>query len=238
MTAFKWTAAIALLAISPTVLGASSNGFVVSHYEQLQSLVFATDASISDQKPGTSAPATLRFDALGRTFDLQLEPNNRLVFGTSRNAISDNLKIYRGQLTGNDASWVRIVEYDGCPRGLIWDGEQLFAVEAPGDSAVSTQSSIIYRLADTLIIPGAMACSDGPLSSDGATHYKSLTRELQAAKGRAPGAGSEILFSAIGDFEFTTAMGAGADAAIISQFNNVDGIFSDQLGIQITIQVL
>jgi hypothetical protein len=40
---------------------------------------------------------------------------------------------------------------------------------------------------------------------------------------------------AVGDFEFSEAFGALAETALLTRFNNVDGIFSEQLGVQITV---
>ena len=72
------------------------------------------------------------------------------------------------------------------------------------------------------------------------THNK-LIRELAATKtataAQGPGAVKEITIYAIGDYEFTLDMGgdAGAAVAITTRLNNVDGIFSQQVGVQISI---
>jgi uncharacterized repeat protein (TIGR01451 family) len=60
-----------------------------------------------------------------------------------------------------------------------------------------------------------------------------LAETLLAAQG--PGATSEINVAVIGDFEFTDSKGANAEAALITRMNNVDGIFSMQLGVQINV---
>jgi len=56
---------------------------------------------------------------------------------------------------------------------------------------------------------------------------------LNAAIG--PGATQQIEVAVIADFEFTSDKGAGTDAALITRMNNVDGIFSMQLGVQLTV---
>lgn len=238
MNALKCMAAIAAICFSSALFAADSNGVIVSHYEKLQRLSFESHVSLTNPKIGGAGPVKLSFDALGRTFDLRLEPNTGLLPASSDTAYSQELKIYRGRLAGKPASWVRVVIFEGMPRGLIWDGEQMFAIEAPGDSVLPLTEPVIYRLADTLISPGTLSCGDVSLSTNGATHFQKLMGELSAAKAQAPGAGSEINFGVIGDFEFTDSMGSGADAAIIARLNNVDGIFSEQLGVQINVQVL
>ena len=47
------------------------------------------------------------------------------------------VEVYRGQLANNPQSWARIVVFNGMPRGMIWDGVEMYAIEAPGDSALS-----------------------------------------------------------------------------------------------------
>ena len=90
-------------------------------------------------------------------------------------------------LAGNADSWARIVVYKGMPRGLVWDGVQMFAIEAPGDSVVPASSPIIYRLVDTFIEPGSMRCGSGSLSGNGAAMYGKLIGELGEAMAQGPG---------------------------------------------------
>ena len=240
MKAFKWILASAVLCISSTLVAGESNGVIVSHYEPLQRLSFHTDRTETTQELRGAGPVTLSFDALGRSFDLQLEPNNGLLSAASRNALPDGIEIYRGGVAGNPDSWARIVVFDGMPRGLVWDGEQMFAIEAPGDSIVQASSPVIYRLADTFIEPGTMSCGAVSLFGNGAAMYGKLIGELGTAMAQGPGAVSEINLGAIGDFEFTSAQGgdAAAIAAITARFNNVDGIFSQEIGVQINVATL
>jgi len=227
MKALKWTLVAAILIASSTVFAAASNNVTVSHFEPLQRM--------------NSSSAALSFDALGRTFDLKLEPNDRLLSRLSRDGLTDGIDIYRGTLAGHPDSWVRIVVYDGMPRGLVWDGKEMFAIEAPGDSMLQTTAPVIFRLADILIAPGTMTCGVESLPASGMGTYNKLIREMTAATtataAQGPGAVKEITIYAIGDYEFTTAMGgsAAAEMAIMTRLNNVDGIFSQQVGVQISI---
>ena len=223
MKALKWLPAIAVLSVSLTAIAAGPNNITVSHFEPLQRL--------------SSRPDALKFDALGRTFDLQLEPNDRLLSRLSRNALTDGIGVYRGRLAGRPDSWARIVMYDGMPRGLVWDGKEMFAIEAPGDSSLSSTTPVIYRLADMLIEPGTMTCGVDSLPATGMASYSNLIGELSGVAAQGPGAVTEITVYAIGDYEFTLDMGgdAPAAAAITTRLNNVDGYFSQQVGVQISI---
>jgi uncharacterized repeat protein (TIGR01451 family) len=128
--------------------------------------------------------------------------------------------------------------YDGTPRGLVWDGEQMFAIEAPGDSVLQATAPIIYRLADTTIVPGTMSCGADSLSGNGAAVFGKLVGELGTAMAQGPGAVSEISIGAVGDFEFTSAQGGDAAAAAATRLNNVDGIYSQEIGVQINVPLI
>ncbi len=227
MKALKWTLAVAILIVSSTVFAAASKNVVVSYFEPLQRM--------------SSGSTALSFDALGRTFDLQLEPNDRLLSRLSRDGLTDGIDIYRGTLAGDPDSWVRIVVYDGMPRGIVWDGKEMFAIEAPGDSSLQITTPVIYRFADMFIAPGTMTCGVESLPASAMSTYNKLARELAAATNttaaQGPGAVKEITVYAIGDYEFTQDMGGdvGAALAITTRLNNVDGIFSQQVGVQISI---
>jgi len=226
MQALRLISVSAALAISCTSLASESHGLTVAHYEELQDLGFSTG----------SAPAVLTFSALGRTFKLQLESNERLLSNTARETLSNDVALYRGKIAGNADSWVRIVMFDGKPRGLIWDGIELLAVEAPGDSAVATTVPVMYRLADTYVTPGVMSCGVAESTGNGAAVYQALLGELGNAVSQAPGAVSQIDLGAIADFEFVSGISGDPAVAIATRLNSVDGIFSAQVGVQMVVQ--
>jgi len=188
---------------------------------------------------GPDAPLVMSFDALGRRFDLELEPNGRLVSVARQNPLLDGVDIYRGELAGRPGSWARIVVSDGMPRGLFWDGNEMYAIEAPGDSIVQSNGSVIYRLADAQIAPGSMSCGSASMAMTGSAAMDGLLDELGAIS-QAPGAISELEMGAIGDFEFTNSKGGDANAvtAITTRLNNVDGIFSQYVGVQISVTTI
>ncbi len=243
MKAFKWIPVVAVFVVSSALFAAESNDVILLHYEPLQRLSIQSASNTGDdfsQKMQRAAPVKLSFDALGRSFVLQLEPNERLLSAARRDVLPDDVGIFRGRLADQPDSWVRIVLFDGVPRGLVWDGAELFAIEAPGDSLVETSAPIIYRLADALIPPGAMTCSAGASPGSGAIAFEKLSGELSTVVTQASGAVSEITMGVIGDFEFTNSKGGDANAAvaITARLNNVDGIFSEQVGVQINVQTV
>ena len=239
MKAFKWIVTGAVLCISSTLLAAESNRVVVSHYESLERLEMRGDSlGIGDGLRGAGS-VTLSFDAMGKAFVLDLEPNAHLLSGLTGSSLADGIEVYRGSLVGNPDSWARIVVFNGMPRGLVWDGNEMFSIESPDDSALQITAPAIYRLADMTILPGSMSCGSEAVSGNGAAVFSQLMGELGTAMAQGPGAISEINFSAIGDFEFTSnyADDAAAEAAMLDRLSRVDGIFSQQVGVQISVPV-
>ncbi len=238
MSALKWIAACAVLTVSVTALASNVQGIVISHHEALQHLRVQSRGEDFSQKLQPAAPISVRFDALGRTFELELDPNVGLFAAASRSAEAGALIPYRGRIAGISRSWARIVMLDGTPAGMVWDGEDLFAIEVPGDSIVDTSTPIIYRLADAIIAPGALSCASASSATNGAAMYKSLVGNLSVAMAQGAGAVSEINLGAIGDSDFTNIHGSNTAAAIITRLNNVDGIYSEQIGVQINVPLV
>ena len=235
----KWAFAAACAAIFSTTAEAGPGDITLSHYESLQQMslrsAVASEANGSLQV-SVAAPVALSFDALGRNFNFELEANSRLMQMARQNPSLDGVKIYRGELAGRPNSWARIVVTDGVPQGMFFDGQEMFAIEAPGDSDVATSGPIVYRLADAQIAPGAMSCGSMSLATTAAAALDGLVDELGPIS-QGPGAISEIEMGAVGDFEFTNSKGgdAAAATAILNRLNMVDGIYSQQLGVQITV---
>ena len=236
MIARRWISILAFLGLP--CLAVADAGISLTHYETLERLSVQSGRAGGEQKATGMGPVELRFDALGRTFDLQLEPNANLLEAMSgSDGIGDSVP-YRGKIAGNPDSWARIVISNGMPAGIVYDGENLFALEIPGDAVVDTTAPIVYRLADALIAPGALSCASGSMPTNGAAMFKAVVAGLDAGVSQAPGAATEINIGAVGDYEFTDAKGANAETAILTRLNNVDGIFSAQLGIQINVPVI
>ena len=232
MKTFRWMAASLLLSVTSALFAAESGSVTIAHFEPLQRMNLQAESTVDG--------VNLRFDALGKSFDLQLETNAGFLSAKSRSALPDGVAIYRGGLVGNPDSWARIVVYEGTPRGIIWDGLQMYAIDAPGDSIVQANSPIIYRLADIFIEPGSMSCGSDSLFGNGAAVYDKLIVELGAAVAQAPGAVRTIDVGAVGDFEFTSDEGGDLTAAlaIADRLNRVDGIFSQEIGVQINVPLI
>lgn len=200
--------------------------------------------------PGQQKPAAsrgTRLTAFGRNFDLVLEDNGRLLRKISPAAHRKiaATTLLRGTVKDAPGSWVRLSLSNGAYEGAIWDGNELYLIEARATLASALQDpkrdaaarSFIYRFSDTQGGLGARSCaldaSAQPVSK-GLSGYRKVITELQSAASAQPAAGTrEIEVSMVGDYEFTSQEGPNALARMVSLMNVVDGIFSSQVGVSI-----
>ena len=196
----------------------------------------------------TARPQRASFDAYGRRFDLALESNARLLAGVgeAERAAMSGMQVLRGTVQGMPGSWVRLTIDGERQSGMVWDGRELYVIEAADDVAPravhplgSGRKPVVYRLSDTQAELGAGTCTavtlDRPLEqASGLDEYRALVGELAQAV-EATGLSGRLRVSALADYEYFQFAGSAQSARnrIIAIFNNVDGIFSAQVGIQI-----
>ena len=217
--------------VCPLLVGAAEAA-TVQHAEPLRGFRVGARAGGADAKPAGAAPATVTFNAFSRDFALELEPNGRLAaMHTPLGAAT----AYRGTVAGRAGSWVRLVLTAAGPSGLVFDGETLFGIETAGDraSGPAINEPAMFRLDDVYFAPGELGCEIGVAALDGQQALKAMAQEFTALA--AAGATLNLDLGAVADFEFAQRFGADAESALLTRFNNVDGIFSEQLGVQITV---
>lgn len=200
----------------------SAEAATVQHAEPLRGYRVGGNGA---EKPSGAAPATLRFNAFSRDFALKLEPNGRLAGLAERAGVA----AYRGGVEGRAKSWVRIVLGPDGPSGLVFDGDTLYGIDAAGADGAPA----MFRLADVYFEPGELGCETGAAALDGEQAFAALEDEFPVLA--ATGATLNLDIGAVADFEFAQAFGANAETALMTRLNNVDGIFSEQLGVQITV---
>jgi len=198
----------------------------------------------------TARPDGLVFVAFGRQFQLRIEDNAALLSAAirTRTDVDDTTpyRLLKGHLQGQPDSWARLTLVGDRIQGVIWDGQEMYSIAPTADvaSALVQPSDpagghVIYRLADMIVTPGTMGCGVGADSAppvSAALAYDQLVTELeQLAETAALGASLELELSAVGDGPFVETFGAGSEAALLARFNIVDGIFSEQVGIQIRV---
>lgn len=220
--------------VSPSVHAASH----ITNAESIDLSALTSSARTGQQK-SKSDHVTTQFDAFDRHFDLQLQVNSKWAAAQTP---SSSLALYRGAVSNEAGSWVRLAVNGADAHGLIWDGHELYAVEPASEvsSALLAQldtsaHNVIFRLADTLLDPGSTSCAveDAVSKAD----YGSLIGELktQVKQQRAPGATLKLDLAILSDSMYLARYPnkQAARDALLVRLNNIDGIYSSQLGVEI-----
>ena len=229
MSYAKRCAALLLVTAIWPVSGTAASGLVPQHSEDLQ-------PALSRASKGDTA--TLEFTAFGRDFRLRLSSNPRL----AQIAAGSSVQLYQGTVEGVPRSWARISVLDGLPRGMIWDGRELFVVDAaPEGVNYGAAGTVMYKLSDA-VLERDVSLTDDVVEKprDAAESYGKLISELRAgARALKDGVATEVVeISVLGDADFVARYAGEAQArdAILVRLNNVDGIFSAQVGVALQIE--
>jgi len=221
------------LVFGPLLYG-GAEAATVQHSEPLRAIRVGGAAAAKPTATTTEA-TTLHFNAFSRDFALELEPNGRLAGMQQKLRLGAGIGAYRGTVAGRAGSWVRIVLTPAGPTGLVFDGETLYGLEAGADQSTPAVdgAAVMFRLADVYFAPGEIGTELDAVAIDGEEAVAIMEQEFIALA--AAGATLNLDLGAVGDFEFSQTFGALAETALLTRFNNVDGIFSEQLGVQITV---
>jgi hypothetical protein len=215
-----------------------------------QARILAFETVAIDDAARSDAPARSAVSAFGQEFDLLTAPNTTLLEAlpdpVRAAAIAGDNQFLRGELEGVAGSWVRLSSIDGRWTGGFFDGKELYLVDAADAVAdllpapAAPGSTVIYRFSD-LVIPGLfdeVIAVDPEYPVPGGKHggYAAFVGHLGAATGagKAAGATRELRLTVVTDVEYGTVHGANRDAVTASRVNFVDGIYTAQLGVQVT----
>ena len=229
-------------------------GFEILHFEPLPSMSFAEYWSEESklERDTTSLSWEWSMEAFGKHFHFLLKQNNRLFAKLPKNKrekIAENYELYRGKIEGNDESWIRLTKIGTQWSGMIWDGQELYIIDSmkvisPFLRTIPLPGQFkqgIYRLSDTRDLEEA-ACgvgSDG-MPSEPLSEFRALTEELQETFSEsASGATLNLDIAIVTDPLFAeiqqNSFGTATDAAVLARVNVVDGIYSEQVGVQLNL---
>jgi hypothetical protein len=199
----------------------------------------------------------MTFDAYGRRFNFQLQPNPAVLRAVP--AGRADIEPLRGQIEGIAKSWVRMTRTRSGWHGMISDGQELYAIEPATELAnsvvqpladTSATASVMYRLKDALLPHAPAFCQilnvDGtPYSgTDVGGGGPSMTAKMlvesivKEAAGFPNGPDLELTVGVVADYEFYKKMSSDPEGAIISRWDIVDGIWSNQAGVKISLAPL
>ena len=235
------SAVLACLAVFPIAEGAPT--YQILYHERLEISAHAD----------TKGQEHLAFDAYGRHFDVNLEPNDNIRRAVP--ASRPDIKPYRGNVTGMTGSWVRLTQTQDGWRGIVSDGHELYAVESAstvekasiqslsdgGNGSSSTTA--IYRLADAIIPDGAAYCgteTDENLIGGTTGHatasqaFASIVKDL-SMKDTVTTATRQLVVGVVADHTFADNIGTDPETEVVARMNIVDGIWGTQVGIAIVL---
>ena len=206
----------------------------------------------------------MRLEAFGRRFELDLQPNEGIRRAVP--AGRGDIEPLAGTLEGQAGTWVRLTRTRAGWRGMIFDGRELYAVEPVADVAdalvqphadLSDTAPVMYRLADALMTVNPGFCetliaegttgADAAAGSTNATSnaaptrptalrvFKAIAADLSSAAGQFPS--KRLLTGVVADYEFANKFND-PEGAIIARMDIVDGIFSSQVGVKISLAPL
>jgi hypothetical protein len=219
-------AALLLAATTWPALSGAVGGLVPQHSEDLRPALTRKGAA-----------AILEFTAFGRGFRLQLSSNQRL----AQFAAGSSVQLYKGTLEGVPGSWARISVHDGLPRGMIWDGRELFIVEGAAEAVnYGAAGTVMFKLSDAVLERGVSFTGDAiEKPRDPAAAYGAMIGELRArTQALQSGVATEgVEISILGDAAYLARYESETQArdAILTRLNNVDGIFSSQVGVELQV---
>jgi len=111
----------------------------ITHFEVATGLAVDEPTAVTGSaKPGGPGPATLRFNAFGNRFELEVRPNYRLVAPLlARGQLAyDDVRVFTATLPSVPGSWGRFTLRGEQVTGVLWDGTTMYLV----DTAANLQS--------------------------------------------------------------------------------------------------
>ncbi|MCG8671980.1 MAG: M12 family metallo-peptidase [Pseudomonadales bacterium] len=185
--------------------------------------------------------------AFNRHFELQLKTNDHLTDKNSHLSIPKDIILYAGVVKDKPNSWVRLTYYNDIYVGAIYDGSELFMMDSSTNVAKALSQTlhssgagpVIYKASD---ISSSMSCG---LSEHSAKKfsYKTFVNDLQKSvlgksqtiSALASSSLEQIKVDIVADTEYSREVSGDSTTAILSQMNVVDGIFTEQVGVTISI---
>ncbi len=233
-------AVLIIILLSPAYSAHATDEASVSilYYEPIQFI----DPPLPGKNTATLTAAgqitPLIFDAYGRRFELQPDQIKTLY--------NPDFTQLRGRLAGLSGSWFSLLR-DGLElSGIINDGLDTYLIEPrrrvtellltqPADNA---PPNVIFRLADTQVQHGVLACAtEGETGTiDAQTALLKLGAELQASTSSAAKASrAPLQLGIVIDQDFIARYATEAEREVTSILNTTQGIFAAEINLEINI---
>ncbi|WP_447970302.1 M12 family metallo-peptidase [Nitrospira sp. M1] len=226
--------------------------FEILYHEVLPPMILESRKDDETRQESDTSRWTWSFESFGRSFILHLESNDRLIAKLAtaqRQKVDDAHQLYKGKIAGIDKSWVRLTRIKDDWYGMMWDGHEVYVIDPmsviepalPGPSLARPSALGMYRLSDTKELESqTCGVGHGAMHANSINDYNALVQELQdRVTANAEGASLNLDMAVVADVEFSNMQrnvyGTSTNAAVIARINVVDGIFSEQVGVQINL---
>ncbi|MDT8437550.1 MAG: M12 family metallo-peptidase [Wenzhouxiangellaceae bacterium] len=215
-------------------------------------LVRQFDRIAALESPSKSNRQTIELRAGRRTWTLQLEDHAALIGRLPSQARAGlargGARFLRGNVEGLENSWARLNWIDGRWSGAVFDGNELWLIDRADRLGLEQRSrasdAVLFRMADLAIeqfidhggitVPGAQP-PPARRKAAPATDYRTFAshlREIVALQGTAMMA---LPITIVTDTHFTEDFPGNELAITLGRINFIDGIYSDQVGVGITL---
>lgn len=176
----------------------------------------------------------------GQTVRFDLQHNTALVKNLDLSVYPGEFTLYRGKIQGETDSWARFTDNNGKISGAYFDGTNLFLVDPVADIQDSLQDRRLFdRNDNSLAVYNANSIRHSGLcalenhSTAQAFDFSQYTHDLEVMTSAV--AGKQISVALVADVEYSTSSSTNANLEMITEMNVVDAIFSEQVGVQLTI---
>ncbi|PKM16392.1 MAG: hypothetical protein CVV12_02845 [Gammaproteobacteria bacterium HGW-Gammaproteobacteria-2] len=186
--------------------------------------------------PASTGNVPITLNAGGRSFAFTLRNNPALA-----GRVPAGVRVLMGE-SAEDSSWARLSYFDKGWHGVLFDGISLWLIEPASPTTAATQSRtgvfdnvILYR-AEDLQLPGFLfeANSHRAPLAPGGLPAQALLSELP--KIAMAGVTRRLPVTMVADTAFRSQNGANSEVTLLTMFNTVDGIYSNQVGIGLELQ--
>jgi hypothetical protein len=233
--------AVAIVIAGASAAHAAGKAAEVGHFETATIIAGAGEGG---SEGSLSIGRSLSVQALGRRFDLDLEPNDKFLGQSGEGAAASDatdLQLYKGHLRGQPDSWVRLGIINGKFYGMIWTPEEIYNFQPRSDLDPdgSSAETVAYRGSDVdPALREPVSCGVTEAQAEHMGVPSELVAQRTADGGSAQGTPlMEAAVVLVADYEYYSeaAHGTESDADLRYLLSLVDAIYEREVNISLSV---
>ncbi|MCP4984378.1 MAG: hypothetical protein GY935_28235 [Gammaproteobacteria bacterium] len=217
---------IALFALSRPVFAGGQN-FLIN---DAQALHITELGALSDDDS-----RRLAFSAFNNDFDVEIWKNQKIHERIDSGRINAVGNFYAGILHDKPDSWVRLSEIDDQWSGAIFDGYELYFVDALTTLSSELENHVAARLSaldtNTLIVRASDMEQIGTCALEDTGATGNVYQDLLTSLDIAAAASRQLNLAIVTDTEYNNAVNGDVTSAALAQINVVEGIYDSQVNL-------